>query len=138
QRHVLDLPDRSDVLLEIEVELFVERHVDGVLRVDDRQGVPVCRLMDHVVGGDVAGGAGPRLDNELLVQMILERLCYQSTDDVGGAAGRLAYDHAHRTRRISALCARDIGRCRDSCCGGHKLHETTAMGGHGVLPDLNV
>jgi hypothetical protein len=134
QRHALDLADRRDVLLEIEVELFVERGVDRILRIDRHQRVAVGRHMGKGFGRDVAGGAGPGLDDELLVQPFRHEIRDQACDDVGGAAGRLADDHAHRARRIGALGARNVRRgwhCTGSNC---KLQKATAINGHGFPP----
>ena len=84
--------DRHDVAQEIEVELFVERGVDGVLRIHQQQRVAVGRRAGDELGRDVAGGAGPGLDDELLAELLRQPLRDQARGDVGRAAGRLADD----------------------------------------------
>src|SRR5581483_12426741 len=84
-----------------EIELGVERGVDGVLRVDEQERVAVRRRTHHRFGGDVAGGAGPHVDDELLAEFLAQRLGDQPRRDVGRAAGGLADDDMHRTRRVA-------------------------------------
>ena len=49
---------------------------------------------------DVAAGAGPVLDDELLVEMLRQILAEQARDDVVGTAGREADDEVDRLGRI--------------------------------------
>src|SRR5262245_26265527 len=61
-----DRSDRRDVANEIETEFLVERRVDGVRRASHEQRVAVRRRLHHRLGANVAAGAGPVLDDELL------------------------------------------------------------------------
>jgi hypothetical protein len=56
--------------------------------------------MGHGLGCDVAGGARPNLDEELLAELFRQELRDQARDDIGCAARRLADDDFHRTRWI--------------------------------------
>ena len=100
QRNALDPPDRRDVADKVEAELLIERDVDRVLRVHQQQRVAVGRHAGHGFGCDVAGGARPDLDEELLAEFFRQELGDQARDDVGRAARRLADDDFHRPRRI--------------------------------------
>ena len=95
-----DHADDRDVPDEIEIEVVIERRVDGGGRVGPEQRIAVGRRAHDRIGRDVAGGARPVLDDELLAEPLGERLTEQTHEDVGAAAGRIADDAAHRPGRI--------------------------------------
>ena len=86
--HSDDARDRRDVADEIEVELVVERRVDRVRRTDQEQRVAVRRRAHDRLGADIAAGARPVLDDELLAKPLRQPLTHQARDDVGRAARR--------------------------------------------------
>ena len=93
--------DRRDIFDEIEVEVFVERCVDRVRGHHLHQNGVAVRLRAHDrFGADIAAGARPILDDELLAETLAGRLRYDARQAVGGLTGRKADDHAHRLRRI--------------------------------------
>ena len=95
-----DARDRRDVADEIEIELVVERRVDRVRRADQEERVAVRRRAHDRLGGDIAAGARPVLDDEWLAEPLRQPLTDQAREDVGRAAGGKADDDAHRPRRI--------------------------------------
>ena len=98
--HADDARDRRDVADEIEIELVVERRIDRVRRADQEKRVAVGRRAHDRLGGDIAAGARPVLDDELLAEPLRQPLTDQARDDVGRAAGGKADNDAHRPRRI--------------------------------------
>ena len=102
---------------DIEIELFVERRVDRVCRGDQEERVAVGRRAHDRLGGDIAAGTRPVLDDEWLAKPFRQPLADQARDDVAAARGKA--DHqAHRPRRIGLRPreARD-GRERGSARG---------------------
>ena len=85
--HAADARDRRDVADEIEIELVVERRVDRVRRSDQEERVAVRRRAHDRLGADIAAGARPVLDDELLAEPLRQPLTDQARDDVGRAAG---------------------------------------------------
>ena len=74
--------------------------------------------MDDGLGGDIAAGARPVLDDEGLAKTLRQPLSYQPRDDVVSAAGCEADDHAHRPRRIGLRpCSARDGRERRNARG---------------------
>jgi hypothetical protein len=65
-----DSCDRRDVADEIEIELVVERRVDRVRCACQEQRVAVRRRLHDRLGTDIAGGARPVLDDELLTETL--------------------------------------------------------------------
>jgi signal transduction histidine kinase len=51
--------DRRDIANEIEVELVVERRVDGVARIDQELGLAISRKLARMLGGDVTVASEP-------------------------------------------------------------------------------
>ena len=70
----------------------------------------VGRCAHHRLRGDVTGGAGPVVDEELLSQTVREPLSDQARNNVDLAAGRKPDDNADRPLRIG-LRSRDPRRC---------------------------
>ena len=95
-----DARDRRDVADEIEIELVVERRVDRVRRTDQEERVAVRRRTHDRLGGDIATGARPVLDDEWLAEPLRQPLTHQAREDVVRTAGGKADDDAHRPRRI--------------------------------------
>src|SRR5271169_3758430 len=56
--------------------------------------------MDDRLRANIATGAWPVLDEEVLSEPLRQPLRHQARDDVGAAAGGKADDQAHRPRRI--------------------------------------
>ncbi len=88
--------DRCDVANEIEIELVVECRIDRVRRTDQEQRVAVRRRTHDRLGGDIAAGARPVLDDEWLAEPLRQPLTYQTRENVVRAAGGKADDDAHR------------------------------------------
>ena len=121
--------DRRDVADEIEIELVVKRRIDRVRRTDQEQRVAVRRRAHDRLGGDVAAGARPVLDDEWLAEPLRQPLTDQAREDVVRAAGGKADDDAHRPRRIGlrpseARHGRERGstRCQMQKLAARKFH----------------
>ena len=95
-----DARDRRDVADEIEIELFVQRRVDRVRRSDQEERVAIGGRTHDRLGGDIAAGTRPVLDDEWLAEPLRQPLAHEAREDVGRAAGSKANDDAHRPRRI--------------------------------------
>ena len=74
--------------------------VDGVGRIGEKERIAVGRRADHVFGGDIVGGAGPVLDQELGAEAPRQPIADQTGDDVDGAAAGKADEDFHRPVRI--------------------------------------
>ena len=85
----------------------------------------------HLLGGEIAGGADPVLDDELLAEPIGQPLSHETRGEIATAAGRKADDKTHRPRRIG-LRPRDVrhGRQRGNARG--QMQEFAAGKFHGV------
>ena len=110
--------DRRDVADEIEIELVVKRRVDRVRGADQKKRVAVRGRPHDRLGGDIAAGSRPVLNDEWLAEPLRQPLTHQARDDVGRAAGAKPTIDAHRPRRIG-LRPRDArhGRQRGSARG---------------------
>src|SRR5262245_54356234 len=95
--------DRDAVADEIKRKLLVKCRVDGVVRADEGDRVAIGRRVERGLHADVAGRAGPVLNDKLLSQMIRQVLADDARHDVVGAARRKRDDPVHRARRI--VCA---------------------------------
>ena len=84
--------DRRDVADEIEIEFVVERRIDRVRRTDQEERVAVRRRAHDRLGGDIAAGARPVLDDEWLAEPLRQPLTDQAREDVVRAAGGKADD----------------------------------------------
>ncbi len=100
ERLARDRGDWRDVAQKIVIEIAVDRRIDGVRRPDQEERISVGRRVHDGLGGDVAGGAGPVLDDHRLTQPPGQPLPHQAPEDVVGAAGRKADDEVDRTSRI--------------------------------------
>jgi len=99
-RHAVDARDRRDILDKIVVELFVERGVDHIIRADGEQRVAIWQRPHDGLSRDIAAGARPVLNDELLTELLREPLTYYARDDVNRLARGKSDDDAHRPRRI--------------------------------------
>ena len=82
-------------------EIVVERRpvqccVDDVWRADRQQRVTVGGRPHDGLGGDVAGGAGPILDDDRLTETLLQPLPDHAGEKVRRATGRKADENADR------------------------------------------
>jgi hypothetical protein len=84
----------------VEAELVVKRRVDGIRDVELDERVSVGSGAHHLFGGEVARGADPVLDDELLPEPIGQPLRHQPRGEIAAAAGRKAHDKTHRPRWI--------------------------------------
>ena len=133
QRHAHDAGDRGDVADEIEIEILVQRGVDGIRRGHREQRVAVGRRAHHRLGADIAAGARLVFDDEGLAEPLGEPLAHQPHDDVLRAAGGKADDQVHRPRRIVERKGA-TGKSRRGRGGGGELQELAAAKCHGVAP----
>ena len=60
--------DWSEIARETEIEMLIKRGVDGIGRDGQQQRIAVRRRMRHDFSPDIAGGARPIVDNELLTE----------------------------------------------------------------------
>ncbi len=128
--------DGRDIADEIEIELLVERRIDGVWRTNQKQRVTVGGRMHDCFGGCIAAGARPVLDDERVAEPLRQPLTDQTRENVVGAAGSKADDHAHRLRRIGlrpGFCAGHprTGRKRDRT--GSQTEKLPTQQGHDVV-----
>src|SRR5580704_13169552 len=93
---------------------LVERSVDGIGGRHREQRIAVGRSTHHHLGGDVAVGARPVVDDEILPEPFRQSLCGEPRENVGRDAGRIADEDAYRPCRISvgAGDARQHRQCR--------------------------
>src|SRR5262245_10402330 len=85
------------------------------------------------LGGDVAAGTRPVLDDETLAKPLRQPLGHQSYDRVAGSAGRKAGDDTNRSRRI-VLRASDARYDREDGSTRYQTQELSARNGHGDPP----
>src|SRR5215467_12200632 len=83
--------------------------------------IAVRRRAHDRLGGDVAAGAWPVLNNELLTEPLRAPLSYQTRDDVARTAGAIADDDANRPRRISLRRSDARDRRQRDSAGEQKL-----------------
>jgi hypothetical protein len=65
-RHAVHARDRGDVADEVVIEVLVERRVNHIVRADGEQRVAIRWRARHNLGRDIATGAWPVFDDELL------------------------------------------------------------------------
>jgi uncharacterized protein len=76
-------------------------HVDRVRRSDQEERMAVRRCLHDRLSANIAGGARPVLDDELLAEPLGEPLPHQARDGVDAAPGGKAEHDAHRPRWTS-------------------------------------
>src|SRR5262245_40485719 len=123
ERHADDAANRCDIADKIEIELLVERRVDRVGRADQQERVAVRRRIHDAFGGDIATGARPIVDDNLLTEPLGEPLRHHPRRNVGRTASRKPNNQAHRSRRVGLRrCdARESRERRGTCCQMQKL-----------------
>src|SRR5215831_18955506 len=102
--------------------------------VDFQQRIAIRCGPDDRLGADIAAGAWPVLDDELLPEALGKPLSDQTSHDVGNAAGRISDDNTHRPRRI-ALRPRDPCHSRQRGSAGGQMQKLSAEKFHGSLPE---
>ena len=108
----------DDVAHEIEIEVFIERYIDGVGRSDQQKRVTVRRCPQGRLGADIAGRPRSVLDYELLPEMFRQPLSDDARSNVGRPPSGKPDDDAHRPRRIGLrLCDPRHGRQRSGARG---------------------
>ena len=100
QRVGVDHGDRHEVLLGVERQRLVERHVGRDLQIVDEQRVAVGRRARDARAGDVGAAAADVLDDEILPELGRELRRDLARDLVGRPAGRVGHDDGDRPRRI--------------------------------------
>ena len=100
ERGAADGADRREVAGEIEIQMLIKRGVDGIGRDDEEERIAVRRGVGDDFGADIAGGARPIVDDELLTEAFRHRLRHQARDNVGRQTGRKTDDDVHRPGRI--------------------------------------
>jgi hypothetical protein len=106
---------------------LLNAHADGLRDPVRQQGIAVGRRTRDGFGGEVAGGAGPVLDDERLAQAFLELLAVDAGDDVERAAGGKPADDLDRPRGIGALRPRG-GGSRERARGQHEQRKQSSHG----------
>ena len=114
-RHVGDLHDGHEIDERIDVELAIERRIDGDRpdRIDD-QRVAVGRRARCELGADIPAAAGAIVDDERLLQALRQLLADHARQDVGGAASGEGDDDTHRSVGIVGCVREPVagdGRC---------------------------
>src|SRR5262249_56263277 len=101
-----------------EVELLDGRGVNHIIGADGEQRIAVRWRAHHDLSRDIAAGARPVLDDELLTKPFGEPLTYDARDDVDRLTSGKSDPHAHRSRGIG-LCPSHArhGRQRRSARG---------------------
>ena len=132
-RYADDAGDRRRVAQKIEIEMLIERGIDGVCTGDQKQRVAVGRRLHRRLGRDVGAGAGPIIDDELLAEPLRQPFRRQPRHGVGGTAGRKAAQDVHRTRRIGVR-ARQARQNGQSGCACGKAQKIPAAKSHGYTP----
>src|SRR5215471_15312803 len=92
--------DRFNITNEIEIKLGIERRVDSVRRRDEKECVAVGGRPYDRLRADIAAGARPVLDHELLAEPLRQPLTDQAGDNVDRSASGKADDDADRPRGI--------------------------------------
>ena len=121
-----DARDRLHLAHEIEIELVIERGVDGVGRRDQKQRVAVRCRAQHLLGRNIGAAARPVLDDERLPELFRKPLPHQARREIRRAAGGVTDHQPHRPRWIGlrigdARCGRECSRT------GDELQELTTL-----------
>ncbi len=111
--HARHAGDRREVAFQIELGIVEERGVDRIHCGDKQQRVAVRRRRRDRFAGEIAGGAGPVLDDHRLAESAGYELSDQAGDNVGRAAGRESENQPDRAARIG-LRACDTRQGRQS------------------------
>src|SRR5262249_44205987 len=103
----------------------IEKAVDRKRRRSEQQGVAVRRRARDGLGADVAAGARPVVDNDLLAQQLRQASSDDTGRGVGASTGRERRDQPNGTVRVSLRLnvASDCARC---CERRGELHQSAA------------
>src|SRR5262249_34960056 len=82
------------------IEVVIEGRIDRGSSIRTKERIAIGRRTDDGLGGDIAGGATPVLDDEWLTEPLRERLTHQAYEDVRSAARGISNDAAHWPPRI--------------------------------------
>ena len=104
ERHADDAGNGGDVADEIEIELLVKRCIDRVGGAHDEQRIAVRRCADRGFDRDIAAGARPVVDDDLLTEPLGEPLRHHPRCNVGRTPSRKPNDQAHRSRGVGLRC----------------------------------
>src|SRR5262245_14613783 len=133
QKGPLDDRNGCDIADEIEIEVVIEGRIDRGSSIRTKERIAIGRRTDDGLGGDIAGGATPVLDDEWLTEPLRERLTHQAYEDVRSAARGISNDAAHWPRRIGLRPCYPRHRWqRDSASG--QMQEFAAGKFHDVPP----
>jgi len=132
ERIIVDASDWHDVARDIDVGLFVERHIDGVRRCNKQQRVAICGRPGDGLEREVAAGTWPVLDHDRLAKPLRQSLADQPSDDIGRAARRGEDHERDRPRRVALRPAGARHRSEDSQCS--ELQKMAAPNFHDGLP----
>src|SRR5947209_16175430 len=92
--------DWNDVTDEIEIQLVIERRINGVRRGDHQKRMTIGGGTCYRLRPEVACSAWSVFNNERLPQSFGQPLPYQACNDVGRTAGRKSNNQTHWPRRI--------------------------------------
>src|SRR5712671_3260937 len=130
QKGPLDDRNGCDVADEIEIEVVIESRVDRGSSIRTKERIAIGGRTNDGLGGDIAGGASPVLDDEWLTEPLRERLTHQAYEDVRSAARGISNDAAKRPRRIG-LRPRNAGHGRQRRSARGQMQKSTARKFHG-------
>jgi hypothetical protein len=95
RRRLHDACNRHNAFYEIEIEVGIKRSVDRVRLGDEKQRVAVGVGVYRRLGGDVATGTRPVLDDQLLAEPLRQPLADEACADVGWTSGRITDEQEH-------------------------------------------
>ena len=87
---------RREIFQRVVRQRFVEAGIDNDRRTRQIKRVAVRRRLRHHFGADIAAGAGPVVDDDLLVPRLGEFLSDQARHQINAAAGSKGDDEADR------------------------------------------
>ncbi|MDT4838576.1 hypothetical protein FQZ97_723360 [compost metagenome] len=118
-RRLGDHGDRDEILLDVVVELLVERRGDGMVRTADEDGIAVRHGLGRDAGTDRAAGAAAVVDHELLAQLLGQLRGQRARKGIGAAAGRERHDHGDGLGRPGIGMGRGCCEQRGGADAGH-------------------
>ena len=125
--------DGCNVPDEIEIEVPVERCVDGVRRGDEEERIAVGRRSHDHLGTDIAPCTWPVLSDEWPAQAVRQPLTDQPCGDVRRSAGWKASDNLYRPCRIG-LRAGDARQSRQRGSARCEMQKRSTGKFHRVVP----
>ena len=131
--HAQNTRDRRDIADEIEVEVVVERCVDGRRRRDQEQRVTVRCSPHDKFGGHIAARAGPVLDDKLLTEPLGQPLANEPCGNIVRAASGKPDHDVHRAGRIGFRPSQPRD-CRQCDGGSGKIQKFATGKFHGIAP----